>query len=104
MFTCSNLRFHGVGLFSIIRKKGLLKKNSKLKVVPKKFARRAPGFLKLILYGSSVCMFVCVCVCVCVCPRQRLLITSGVIWRDMNLIGLVKQALQLLYGNYSCYR
>ena len=26
-----------------------------------------PGFLKLILCGSSVCMFVCVRVCVCVC-------------------------------------
>ena len=38
--------------------------------------------------------------CVCVCPRPRLLITSGEIWRDMNLIRLVKQVLQLLYGNY----
>ena len=28
---------------------------------------------------------------VCVCLRPRLLITSGVIWRDMNLIRLVKQ-------------
>ena len=45
-----------------------------------------------------------VCVCVCVCPRPRLLITSGVIWHDMNLIRLVKQILQLLYGNYSRYR
>ena len=26
----------------------------------------APGFLKLILCGSSVCVFVCVLVCVCV--------------------------------------
>ena len=59
--------------------------------------RRAPGFLKLILCGSSVCVFVCVCVC----PRPRLLITSGMIWSDMNLIRLVKQVLQLLYGNYS---
>ena len=38
---------------------------------------------------------------VCVCLRPRLLITSGVIWRDMNLKRLVKQILQLLYGNYS---
>ena len=45
-----------------------------------------------------------VCVCVCVCPRPRLLITSGVIWRDMNLIRLVKQVLQLLDGKYSRYR
>ena len=43
--------------------------------------RLAPGFLKLILCGSSACVFVCVCVCVCVyvCPPLRLLITSGVI-------------------------
>ena len=46
-----------------------------------------------------------VCVCVCVCPRQRLLITSGVMWRDMDLIPLVKQVLQLLYyGNCGRYR
>ena len=41
-------------------------------------------------------MRVCVCVCVCVCPRLRLLITSGVIWRDMNLIRLVNKF-------YCCY-
>ena len=40
---------------------------------------------------------------VCVCPRPRLLIISDVIWCDMNLIRLVKQVLQLLYGNYSRY-
>ena len=49
-------------------------------------------------------MRVRVCACVCVCPCPRLLITSGMIWRDMNLIQLVKQVLQLLYGNYSRYR
>ena len=27
-----------------------------------------------------------VCVCVCVCLRPRLLITSGVMWRDIDLI------------------
>ena len=48
-------------------------------------------------------MCVHVCMCVCVCPRPRPLITNGVIWRDMNLIQLVKQVLQLLYGNCSCY-
>ena len=42
-------------------------------------------------------------VCVCVCPRPRLLITNGVIWHKMNLIRLVKQVLQLLSGNCSCY-
>ena len=30
-----------------------------------------------------VCVFVCLYVCVCVCPSLRLLITSGVMWRDM---------------------
>ena len=40
---------------------------------------------------------------VCVCPCLRLLITSGVMWHDMDLIRLVKQVLQLLYGNRSCY-
>ena len=59
--------------------------------------RHAPGFLKLILCGSSVY------VCVCVCPRPRLLITSGVMWGDMNLIQLVKQVLHLLCGNDSRY-
>ena len=42
-------------------------------------------------------------VCVCVCPRPRLLITSGVMWRDIDLIRLVKQVLQLLYGDCSRY-
>ena len=44
------------------------------------------------------------CVRVCVCPRLRLSITSGVMWRDIDLIWLVKQVLQLLYGNCSRYR
>ena len=57
-----------------------------------------PGFLKLILCGLSVC------VRVCVCPRPRLLITSGVMWHDIDLIRLVKQVLQLLYGDCSRYR
>ena len=35
------------------------------------------------------------CVCVCVCPSPRLLITSGVMCRDIDSIQLVKQ--------YSCY-
>ena len=43
-------------------------------------------------------------VCVCVCPRPRPLKTSGVMWRDMDLIRLVKQVLKLLYGNFSRYR
>ena len=47
---------------------------------------------------------ICICVCMCVCPRSRLLITSGVMWRDIDLIWLVKQVLQLLYGDCSRYR
>ena len=48
-------------------------------------------------------MHVHVCVRACVCLCLRLLITSGVIWCDMNLIQLVKKVLQLLYDNYSHY-
>ena len=44
----------------------------------------------------------CVCVCVCV-SAPTLLITSGLMWHDMDLICLVKQFLQLLYGNCSHY-
>ena len=40
--------------------------------------------------------FVCMCVCVCVCPPPRLLITSGVIWRDMDHKRMVRKF-------YSCY-
>ena len=40
---------------------------------------------------------------VCVCLPPRLLITSGVMWRDMDPIQMVKQVLQLLYVNFSCY-
>ena len=31
-----------------------------------------------------VCVSVCVCVNVCVCPPPRLLITSGVMWCDID--------------------
>ena len=41
--------------------------------------------------------------CMCVSPHPRLLITSGMMWRDMDLIQLVKQVLQLLYGKCSRY-
>ena len=43
------------------------------------------------------------CECVFVCVSLRLLITSGMTWHDMNPIWLVKQVLQLLYGNCSQY-
>ena len=45
-----------------------------------------------------VCVRVCVCVCVCVCMSA-----SGVMWRDIDSMQLVKQVLQLLYGNCSRY-
>ena len=37
----------------------------------------------------------------CVHPPPRLLITSGVMWCDMDSISLVKQVLQLSYGSCS---
>ena len=61
---------------------------------------------------AGVCLFskidsvwlVSMLVCVCgVCPHPRLFITRCMIWHDMNLIQLVKQVLQLLYGNCSRY-
>ena len=59
----------------------------------------ATGFLELLL-SANVCMRVCVCVCVCVCvrvcvcvcvcvlvcPPPRLLLTSGVMWCDIDPI------------------
>ena len=41
-------------------------------------------FLKIVSVRTSVFVFVCVFVCLCVCPPLRLLITSGVIWCDMD--------------------
>ena len=61
-------------------------------------------FFKIDPVRTSVCVFVCVFVCVCVCPPPRLLITSGVMWCDIDSRRLVKQVLQLLYGNCSRYR
>ena len=59
--------------------------------------------MKIRVQDVSEChlLVVCVCVCVCVSPLPRLLITSGVvyIWTQW----LVKQVLQLLYGNCSDY-
>ena len=53
-------------------------------------------------------VFVCMCLCayvhVCVSLSLRLLITSGMTWRDMDPIQFIKQVLQLLYGNCSHYR
>ena len=33
-----------------------------------------------------VCVFACMCMCVCVYTSPRLLITSGMMWHDMNPI------------------
>ena len=60
--------------------------------------------LKIIFVQKSVSVHVCMCVCVCVCPPPRLLITSGMMWRDMDTIRLVKQVLKLLYGNCNRFR
>ena len=59
-----------------------------------------------VLVCVSVCehayIYVCVCVCVYVCVRApRLLITSGMMWYDMDPIWLVKLVPQLFYGNFS---
>ena len=45
-----------------------------------------------------VCVCVCVylCVCVFVCPLPRLLITSGIMWHDMNPYNWLNKF-------YSCY-
>ena len=39
--------------------------------------------------------------CVCVCLPPRLLITSGVMWCDIDPIRLVKEVLWLIYGSCS---
>ena len=44
-------------------KRNLMVRNNII-IIFKPGARRAPGFLKLILCGLSVCVLACVCVCV----------------------------------------
>ena len=51
-------------------------------------------FLKIVSEQLSVCVFVSVCLSVCLSPR--LLITSGVMWHDMDPMLFVKMF-------YSCY-
>ena len=43
-----------------------------------------------------VCVCLCLCVCVYVCPLPRLLITSGIMWHDMNPYNWLNKF-------YSCY-
>ena len=54
-------------------------------------------FLEIGLVRVSVCVCVCVSVSVSVsvCPPPRPLITSGVIWCDIDCVRLVKQILRL---------
>ena len=54
----------------------------------------APGFLKSFLFMHQY-VYVCMCACVSVCLPPRPLITSGVIWRDIGHVWLVKPILQL---------
>ena len=61
-------------------------------------------FLEIALVCMSVCLDVCVCVCVS--PPPRPLITSGMIWCDIDHVQLIKQVLRLfpalitLYNTY----
>ena len=63
---------------------------------------------KFILCGSSRSVCACVYVFVCACVRARGCVSAPEAinnqWHDMDLIRLVKQVVQLLYGNCSCYR
>ena len=63
-----------------------------LTLIFKPCAWPSPGFLKLLWF---VCWYVCVCVCVSVCPPPRPLITSGVMWCDIDRVRLVKPVLRL---------
>ena len=56
-------------------------------------------FLEIALARASVCLRVCVCLSVC--PPPRALITSGVIWCNIDCVRLVKQVLLLLITSYS---
>ena len=70
---------------------GLLAMKSNWK--PIEFLNQAHAWFLIIV---SVQMFVCVCVCVFVHPPPRLLITSGMMWHDMDPTLLVKKF-------YNCY-
>ena len=54
--------------------------------------QHTPGFLNCFSPGSQLH----VCACVCLLLIMRLLISSGVMWHDINPILLVQQILQLL--------
>ena len=57
-------------------------------------------FLRITFVLTSVWMHAYMCVSLLL----RLLLISGMMWCDVDLVCLVKQILQLLYGSYSWYR
>ena len=65
-------------------------------------ARRPMASACLVSY-NCFCANVCKCVSMFVCPSPRLLITSGLMWCDMDPIQLIKQVLRVLYSNCSHY-
>ena len=67
----------------------VLKLNFKIFIKPGEAAHA--WFLEFALVHVSVC----VSVCLSVCPLPRPLITSGVIWCDIDRVRLVKQVLRL---------
>ena len=97
-------KYHSLEIISCL--KCIVDSAEPLKFLNQACAGRKPAhawFLKIVSVQMSVCVCVCVFACACVCPPLRLLITGGVMWHDMNPIWLVKQVLQLLYGNCSWY-
>ena len=61
-------------------------------VVFKPGAHRPVAGARLVSY-NCFCVDVCMCVCLCVCPPPRLLITSSMMWCDIDSRRLVKQVL-----------
>ena len=57
------------------------------------FLKIDPKWIVSMCVCVCVCVSVCLCVCVFVCPPPRLLITSGLMWHNMDPIQLVKQVL-----------
>ena len=48
------------------------------------FLNQAHAAARALFLGIDLVHEVCVCVCVSVCPPPSLVLTSGVIWRDMD--------------------
>ena len=78
--------------------------SSLVKAVPFKPGRLVcTWFLEIAI--ALIHMLVCVSDCLSVCPPPRLLITSGMIWCDINHVWLVKQVLWLfpLFSSFIWY-